>query len=694
MTVSAAAAVADSTPVLPCPARRSRAGWLRRLSMPVGLLVLAALAACNGSAVVTLTATPSTDNYLAYRVGLVSIQLQTSNGRTAGAVLPKGTTVDLARLTNLSEVVGAASLTSGNYSEALVTLDYSSARIIYDNNTVNGLALTPVNASGQALGQVTLLLYLDPSDQLGVVRGSSARLSLAFNLAASNVVSTADKTVTVMPLMVASTQPLDNKVVRIRGPFGSINSSSTGFTTGGIVPFDFGNSGAGSLGVGVQSVTAFEINGTPATGTAGITQMAALKSGEMVEAYGTLTTSTSSSSSSFLNTTTPAASTEVSTCSDGTTPVTGTTGALICADGSTLTTTAQGTGSTGSLTATNVNFSASEVLAGSSVQGGGFDRVSGIVTGRSGDTLTIDQGTLLTNEGTNSLVDGTATVKIGANTQVTQFGAASVESNGTPDISVGSLVYAFGTASAISSSTVTLDASAGRARLGQTTVSGIVAAPGTDTLTLSLASPGATLGGRSAASFDFAGTGTTGADASTTAYLVTTANLTLTNATSGSPVQVTGTVAPFGKGSGTAGDLIGTALLDYTTIDAELVMDYGAGTPAPFASYSTTEIVLDAQNSAVGVRHEIQIGAQIVPIVGIQSNPIIVPNASATNTVFTIGHAVSGTFENFDTYSAFVTQLQLELNGEVLATGVTAVGQYTTATYTFSASSLTLFLNN
>ncbi len=656
--------------------------------------MVAALAACNGRAVVTLTATPSTDNYLAYRVGLSSIQLQTSSGRTTGAVLPKGTTVDLARLTNLSEVVGAASLAAGNYSEALITLDYSSAEIIYDNGTVNGLALKPVDASGQALGQVTLLLYLDPSDQLGVVRGSSARLSLAFNLAASNVVSTSDKTVTVMPLMVASTQPLDDKVVRIRGPFGNVNSSSTGFTTGGIVPFDFGNSGDGSLGVGVQSVTAFEINGTPSTGTAGITQMAALKAGAMVEAYGTLTTSTSSSSS-LLDTTTPASTTEVSTCSDGTTPVTGSTGALTCADGSTLTTTAEGTGDTASGAATNVNFSASEVLAGSSVQGDGFDRVSGIVTGRSGDTLTIDQGTLLTEDGTNSLVAGTATVKIGPNTQVTQFGAANVEANGTNDISVGSLVYAFGTASAISSSTVTLDASAGRVRLGQTTVSGIVAAPGTDTLSLSLTDAGATLGGRSAASFDFAGTGTSATyDASTAAYLVTTANLTLTNATSGSPVQVTGTVTPFGQASPTAGDLVGTALLDYTTIDAELVMDYGAGTPAPFASYSTTEIVLDAQNSAVGVRHEIKIGAQIVPIVGIQSNPIIVPNASATNTIFTIGHAVSGTFENFDSYSAFVTQLQLELNGEVLATGVTAVGQYTTATYTFSASSLTLFLNN
>ena len=322
------------------------------------------------------------------------------------------------------------------------------------------------------LGQVTLLLYLDPSDQLGVVRKSSARLSLAFNLAASNVINVAEKTVTVMPLISASTQTLDSKVVRIRGSFSSINSSSTGFTTGSIVPFDFGNSGAGSLGVEVQSVTTFEINGTPSTGTAGITQMAALKSGAMVEAFGTLTTSTSTSSSLTTGTTTSNNDRGDDLLGRHRRPVTGTNGVQTCADGSTPTTTAENTSGTGSLTATNVNFSASQVLAGSSVQGDGFDRLSGIVTGRSGDTLTIDEGTLLTNEGTNSLIAGTATVKIGPNTQVTQFGGASTEANGIADISVGSLVYAFGTASAISSSSVTLDASAGRARLGQTTASG------------------------------------------------------------------------------------------------------------------------------------------------------------------------------------------------------------------------------
>ena len=124
------------------------------------------------------------------------------------------------------------------------------------------------------------------------------------------------------------------------------------------------------------------------------------------------------------------------------------------------------------------------------------------------------------------------------------------------------------------------------------------------------------------------------------------------------------------------------------------MLDWGGGTASPYASYSSTEIVLDALNSSIGARHEIQVGPQTIDIVGIASSPLIVPNATASNTVFTIGHAVSGTFENFITYAAFITQLQTELNGTVLTTGITAIGQYTANTYTFSASSITLFLNN
>ena len=649
----------------------------------MAVLCLLVLAACNGKTVVTLTSTASTDTFLTYRVGLVSIQLQTGNGRTASTVLPNSTTVDLAQLVNLSEVVGASSGTAGNFSQAVVTLDYGSADIVYDDGSLNGIPLKPIGAGGQALGLVTLILYLDPSDQLTVSRGSAGHLSLDFNLAASNVVNATQGTVMVLPLMSASASPLDTKVVRIRGPLGGVNTSTTDSVFGmGIEPFNFTTTEAGSLQISPSTVTTYEINGAPTTGNAGLAQLATLSGGALTVAYGTLTTTSTSSTSS----TTSTGTTTVTVCADGSAPTTSTTGVSICADGSTPTTT-NNSSSTPTTGTGQISFAATEVLAGSSVQGSGFDRVSGIVSGRSGNTFTVQDGTLIAADGTNSFIAGTATITVGANTQVTSFGSGSPESNGLQQISVGSAIDAFGTLGNSGNGNLTLDASAGRARLGTTSASGLVTVQGTGTLSLALKQ----LGGRSASAFDFAGTGTsTSYDASAADYQITTGPLDLTNAVVGSPVEATGLVAPFGVGPP---DFNAATLLDSTTIYAELVTDW-SGTPAPFASYDSSQMVLNARNSSISGRNLIQIGAQTVQILGIASNPIIIPNATATNAVFTIGHAASGTFENFNTYSAFITQLQLELNGSVLALGITAQGQYTATSYTFSASGITLLLNN
>jgi hypothetical protein len=696
------------------PSLERRTG--RWLAVSLGGLLLAALAACNGTAVVTLTSTPSTDTFLAYRVGLKSVELRTSSGGSSVNVLAAGTTVDLARLVNLSEVVGSSSAKTGTFKRAIVTLDFSSAQIIYDDGTPEGVALTPMGASGKALGEVTLTLLLDPSNELGIAAKSATRLSLNFNLGASNVVDLTAKTVSVMPMMAASAVPIDDKTVRIRGPLGTVNTTSTWYSTG-ITPFDFSTSEGGSLRVAPTTGAIYEINGTPSSGTTGLTQLASLSAGTTVEAFGTMTTSTSTSSSvndgtatstetcsdgttpttvnnvltctdgsTLESTSTTTASGE--TCSDGTTPTT-VNGVLTCTDGSTLESNSTGT-TTGSIT--TVSFSATQVLAGSSAQGGGFDRVSGIVTGRSGNTFTIDDATLLTTGGTNSLIFGTTMVTVGPNTQVTEFGEETTDSTGTAQISVGSLVYAFGTASAVGTTSATLDASAGRVRVGQTTASGLVTAQGAGgtTLTLNLSQ----LGGRSAAAFDFAGTGSAASnDPTAPAYVVNTGTADLTNASVGEPVEVTGYPAPFGSASSTEDFLEQSAFLDYTTINAVLVLDW-TGTSAPFASYTTDQIQIDARNTGIGTRHLIQIGAQSFNIIGIGTDPTIIPSSTANYSVFTIGHSASGSYENFNTFSSFITQLQTELTGSVVATGITAVGQYTSSSYQFSASSITLFLDN
>jgi hypothetical protein len=631
------------------------------LAAALAVLMSIALAACNGTAVVTLTSTASQDTFLTYRVGLASVQLQkSSGGGTAVQLLPSGTTVDLAKLVNLSDVMGSVALPSGTYSNVVITLDYTSAEIVLDNGTLNGLALTPVGAGGTALGQVQLTLDLDPANRFSVTSKQASLLALDFKLAASNIVNVAEKTVTVTPLIIGSAAPIDSKTVRIRGPLsGSVNTSNTQFTLG-VMPFDFPAGGAGSLVVSPTDITTYEINGTPSTGTLGFTQLGALSSGTMAEAFGTFTAT--------------------DTDTDGTDTDT---------DPTTTTTTDDTDTTTGTVSAsTNVSFTASQVLAGSSVQGSGFDRVSGFVTARSGNVLTIEDGTLLANDGSNTFLSGTATIDIGANTAVSTFGQGSPQSNATPQISVGSLIFAFGTATTTSSGNATLDASAGRVRLGNSSASGLVTLQGTGSLTLDLTQ----LGGRSIEAFDFTGTGTSvSTDANASEYQVSTGQLDLTNSTVGVPVEVSGLVTAFGQAPP---DFTASTLLDPTTINAQMVIDFGSGTPAPFTTYNTSQINVDISNSSVGPRHEIQIGAQLIDTSGLSSEPVITPNSTSSTLMFAIAHTVSGTVENFNEYANFITQLQAELNGSVLVTGITALGQYTTSTFSFAASSVTVTLYN
>jgi hypothetical protein len=612
--------------------------------VPLAAVVFLVLAACNGTAVVTLTATASTDTFLAYRVGLVSVQLQTSNGNTTTKALPASTTVDLVKLVNLSEVLGSTTVANANYTTAIIMVDYSSAEIVYDNGTTHGLALTPVGTSGQALGQVTLTLTLDPANDLNVSTNKTSRLALDFKLAASNVVSTSSGTVTVTPLIVASASPTDSKNVRIRGPLVSTDTASTNYTVG-ITPFDFPTGETGQLKISPSDVTTYEINGAAWTGTTGLTALAGVGSAAMTVTLGTMTSSSSTS-------------------------------------------TATTNGTTTTSTTTDVTYAATQVLAGSSVQISNLDRVSGIVTARSGNTLTVEDATLIGIDGTNTFMSGTATVNVGASTLVTVLGQGSTGNNTIAQISVGSLIYAFGTATTPSSGNVTLDASAGHVQLDDTSASGLVTVVGSGSLDLNLTS----LGGRSIQAFNFAGTGSSAsAPASTSSYAVSTGALALTNSTVGVPVLVTGLVTSFGAAPP---DFTASALLDPSTISAELVVDYASGTSAPFTTYTSSEIDLTRTNASIGTRHLIQVGAESIDIVGMSSDPLIVPSTTVSTLVFSIGHTASGTVENFITYNAFITALTSELNGSVLVTGVTALGQYTSSSYTFTATSITVVLNN
>jgi hypothetical protein len=630
-----------------------RGRWSRLLAAPLSLALVAS-AACNGTAVVTVTATPSTDTFIAYRVALDSVLLQTSDGKKALKILPAGTTLDFATLLNLSEVLGIPTAAKGTYTSAVITLDYSAAQIIYDDGSLDGLQLSPVNANGQALGQIAVTATLDPSNPLKVAAKQSAQLALNFNLAATNIVNVSAQTVTIMPMFAASSLPIDTKQVLIRGPLVGVNSSSQLFTTG-LTPFGGTVAGLGEFPIAATDATLYEINGFSATGAAGLARIGALSAGAPIVTYGTLTSSTTTTNTAVPDTT---ATTGTSTSATGT--VTGTTEVT-----STIST---------------VSFSASQVLAGSSVQGAAIDRVSGVVSARSGNTLAIEDGTLIASDGSNTFLPGTSIIAIGPNTAVTILGQGAGAANSPQEISVGSTIDAFGTATT-SSSGISLDASAGRVRLDPTIAAGLVTVQGSGGLTVDLG----LLGGRSVNVFDFTGTG-----AAPAAYSMTSGALDLANSVAGAPVVVAGFPNSFGVASP---DFIATSLLDPTTIAAQLVVDWGAGTAAPFTTFDSSGITIDVLNTSIGLRHQIQIGSQAINILGLSSAPQIAP-ATGSTPIFCIGHSLSGTTESFNTYANFIAQLQSELNGTVLATGITALGQYTAATFTFSATGITLFLSD
>jgi len=624
---------------------------LKVFAVPL-ILALLALAACsNGGTVVTMTATASTDPFIVYRVGLASVQLKTSSGKTA-TILPAETTVDFTKTLDLSELLGAATIAKGTYVGAVITLDYSAAQIIYDDGSADGVALVPVDGNGKAFGLVSVGVALDPGDPIRSAAKQAERLSLNFNLAASNLINLSKNTVTVTPLIAASAQPIDSKQVRIRGP---LIGASGSFLTSGVMPFESTTAGPGQLSIEWSDTTTYEINGFVATGTAGQAQLATLPANTLTTTFGTLTiTSTAANTVP----TTPTAPTSPAMPATPTTPT--------------------------STATSSVTFAASQVLVDGAVQGAALGQLSGTVSARSGNTLGIEDATLIQAGGTVTFLPGTSIVNVGPNTLVTFFGQGVAAAISSQQISIGSVIEAFGTESNTSTGQFLLDASAGRVRLDLTSASGSVTAQGSQLLTLNLTM----LGGRAISAFDFVGSGATASQ-----YGVSTGTLDLTNSIAGAPAIVTGFPNEFAT---PAPNFTATTLLDPTTIQAELVLDWSGGTAAPFSSFDSSAIVVDVANGSIGLRHEIQIGSDIVNLIGLSSNPSITPatSSSTASTVYSIGHASSFTVENFESYGAFIVQLQSELNGTTLATGMTAVGQYTTSTFAFSATSITLFLND
>jgi hypothetical protein len=338
---------------------------------------------------VSLTDAPG--DFISYIVNVVSLQLTRADG-TVVQTVPVTTQVDFAQLVNLSEIVSAAQIPAGRYVAASITLDYSGATIVVDNGTT-GVTILPADiidgATSMPLAapnptQVTLTLSLDTDNQLVVTPNTIANLALDFNLAASNAITpsnTDPTTVTVNPVLTASLVPDTSKQIRVRGPLVSVSTTASSYIVG-VRPFYNSSGMNGQVTVATTATTTYSINGTAYTGSAGLTQLATLSAGTVTAAYGTWDT-------------------------------------------------------------TSQTFTASNVLAGSSVAGTSLDSVEGTVVARTGDTLTLLDDLLYHAGQFGIRFEQQVTVTVGTGTTVTEAGASGAFS--IEDISVGQHVQIFGT---------------------------------------------------------------------------------------------------------------------------------------------------------------------------------------------------------------------------------------------------------
>jgi hypothetical protein len=427
-----------------------------------------------------MTMTDAAGDFLTYKVNLVSLQLKKSDG-TLVETLPATTTVDFVQLIDLTEILSARQIPPGDYVAAQVTVDFTNATIMVDDGTGTGVAVKPVDSGGAALAQLQLMVQLDNKNDLKINAAKASRIAFDFNLLASNMVDLTAKTDVVSPTLVASVVPMDNKQIRVRGAISAVDTANNDYTIN-VDPFhDHDGSKLSPLVVHTTDSTTFEINGKPFSGAAGLAQLATLPADTMTLAFGNVQTS-------------------------------------------------------------DQTFTATSVLAGSSAEGGGFDHIVGNVVARNGNTLTIHGARMDGRSGgdDDDFIAANSTVTVAAATAVTTEGQSSATPAHTiSEISVGSLIDAFGTATKDGSGKVTLDATAGRVRLDLTQVQGGLVGSGSGNITLNLK----TIDRQPVSLFSFAGTasGTNPAK-----YVVATGALDVSQLSVGELVLGIGFVNPFG----------------------------------------------------------------------------------------------------------------------------------------------------
>lgn len=626
-----------------CARTRSGARTGLRLLLGAMTAVLALFAtACGntttdlGTPVITLTDTSG--DFTSYIVTIDSIQVTRSDG-SIQPLLSTQERVDLTQLSNIVDLLQAPAAVTGTYVSLTMAIDYSTAYITVNKNG----QFAPVSlrdTTGAVPTVVTWTVKFDPANPLVITKGKSSLVALDFDLATSNSVdiNASPVVVTVKPFMVVNAKPVYNKPIRARGLFVDADTNAGTFSLNTRPLHDLTGITYGALHVMTNASTYYNLDGVTYTGSAGLAAVAKLRESVQIGVVGS-----------------PAAFTDLT----GITPI----------------------------------FAATAVYAGTSLESLIADRVSGVVTARVGDTISLRNASIVTRAGGVFFADSVPAT-LGTSTIVSQDGVAPATLLNKQAVSVGQHIEISGNVPVDSSGTptspVSLDATVASAqvRLQSTTLWGSVISVAAGSLSASLLS----IDNLEATQFSFTGTGTSGMDATAGTYAVSTGSIDLSSlAAAPPPVKIDGFVSPFGSAPP---DFNATAVTPSTLADSQLIVEWNnGGTTAPFTTQSATGIVIDTSNGFLaGTYHVIRTGPTTVDILTKPGMVITTTNPAFVNQsaiVLGVGN-VAGGMSTFNSAAAFATQLQTTLNGTTKVNKLVAVGRYDSSSNTFNASSINI----
>ena len=593
----------------------------------LGAATALSLSACRSSTdemgVVGISLTDAAGDFLSYTVDVTSLTLTKADGTVVQA-LSQRARVDFARLVDLTEFVTAVTIPSGNYVRATLNLDYTNADIQVDNGNGVPVAVAPANIHDSQGVQVTTLsmsVKLDPARPLVIAPLVSSLLDLDFNLAASNLVdmsTPASPIVIVNPLLVADVNLDSPKPHRIRGPLDGVDTQAGSFTLI-LRPFNLLQGDLGRVTFFTDGNTTFEINQTSSQGSAGLSALAQQSRFTAVVAVGTFDPATR-------------------------------------------------------------RFTATEVLAGSSVSFGTSDVLTGNVIARNNNNiLTVQGAEIARSDGTLSFQDTVLVTVANTTKVVSQKNPSGPQIVIPPDIgsiSVGQRVTVFGTLNGTS-----MDASTGLMRLLVTQLNGTVNSKGSGIVAMTLAR----IDGRPIGLFNFSGTGTTaGTDANPSSYQVATSTLDLSGIVPNTPLKVRGFVRPFGQATAT-NDFSAITLIDVTNAPATLVVGWPSLEAVPFSNPTANGMTVSLANA--GLLHDILRGG-----VDTQLSLSDAPIVNATNPargLFVIGTVIgtNGTVQVYTQLANYQAALQADLAAGLKARSfVASGGTYVDATKTLKAN--------